>query len=54
MGKNEESDFTYERPTITVVGTLREKTESHHHHHKSFSTSSDFHYAHHHYTVNVS
>ncbi len=33
----------YERPTVTVVGTLREKTESAVQN-KGFSTTSDFHY----------
>jgi len=41
MGTNETAAGSYERPTVTVVGTLREKTEVQN---KYFASSSDFHY----------
>jgi len=40
MSANETAG-SYERPTVTVVGTLREKTETEN---KVFSNISDFHY----------
>lgn len=43
MSTNETAAGSYERPTVTVVGTLREKTESVTQN-KYFSTTSDFHY----------
>jgi hypothetical protein len=43
MGTNETAAGMYERPTVTVVGTLREKTESPQQN-KIFAQNSDFHY----------
>ena len=42
MGTNETAAGMYERPTVTVVGTLRENTETQQN--KIFAVSSDFHY----------
>jgi hypothetical protein len=39
-----EAAASYERPTVTVVGSLREKTESASQVNKYFSETSDFHY----------
>ena len=43
MSINETTAESYERPTITVVGTLREKTESALQN-KYYAPTSDYHY----------
>ncbi len=49
MSADQTAAESYEPPTVTVMGSLWEKTEQHghhRHHNKFFSTSSDFHYPH--------
>jgi hypothetical protein len=42
MGTNEAA--SYERPTVTVVGSLREKTEAQTQTNKNYAPTSDYHY----------